>query len=60
MLQLGNFCPMNYQASKMECVKPVNNETIIQFVRKVAVRFGYRTEIWLSVSKLPLKCAVVV
>jgi hypothetical protein len=31
----------------------------IQYVRKVAVHLGYGTKIWLSVSKLPLKCAVV-
>jgi hypothetical protein len=32
---------------------------IIQCVRKVAVHLGYGTYIWLSVSKLPLKCTVV-
>jgi hypothetical protein len=32
---------------------------IILCVRKVAVHLGYSTQIWLSVSKLPLKCAVV-
>jgi hypothetical protein len=31
----------------------------IQCVRKVVVHLGYGTYIWLSVSKLPLKCAVV-
>jgi hypothetical protein len=31
-----------------------------QCVRKVAVHLGYSTWIWLSVSELPLKCAVVV
>jgi hypothetical protein len=31
----------------------------IHCVRKVAVHLGYGTQIWLSVSKLPLKCAVV-
>jgi hypothetical protein len=31
----------------------------IQCVRKVAVPLGYGTSIWLSVLKLPLKCAVV-
>jgi hypothetical protein len=31
----------------------------VQCVWKVAVRLGYGTYIWLSVSKLPLKCAVV-
>jgi hypothetical protein len=31
----------------------------VQCVRKVAVHLGYGTYIWLSVSKLPLKCAVV-
>jgi hypothetical protein len=33
--------------------------TNIHCVRKVAVQLGYGTYIWLSVSKLPLKCAVV-
>jgi hypothetical protein len=32
---------------------------IIQSVRKVAVHLGYGTQIWLSVPKLPLQCAVV-
>jgi hypothetical protein len=32
---------------------------IIECVRKVAVHLGYGAEIWLSVSKLPLKSAVV-
>jgi hypothetical protein len=32
---------------------------IIQCIRKVAVHLGYGTKIWFSVSKLPLKCAVV-
>jgi hypothetical protein len=32
---------------------------MIRCVRKVAVHLGYGTLIWLSVSKLPLKCAVV-
>jgi hypothetical protein len=32
---------------------------IIQYVRKVALHLGYGTQIWLSVSKLPLKSAVV-
>jgi hypothetical protein len=32
---------------------------IIQWIRKVALRLDYGTWIWLSVSKLPLKCAVV-
>jgi hypothetical protein len=32
---------------------------VAQCVWKVAVRLGYSTEIWLSVSTLPLKCAVV-
>jgi hypothetical protein len=32
---------------------------IIQCVRKVAVHLGYGTQIWFSVSKLPLECAVV-
>jgi hypothetical protein len=32
---------------------------VIQCLRKVAVHLGYGTQIWLSVSKLPLKCAVV-
>jgi hypothetical protein len=27
--------------------------------KKVAVHLGYSTQIWLSVSKLPLQCAVV-
>jgi hypothetical protein len=31
----------------------------VQCVWKVAVHLGYGTQIWLSVSKLPLKCAVV-
>jgi hypothetical protein len=31
----------------------------IQCVQKVAVHLGYGTQIWLSASKLPLKCAVV-
>jgi hypothetical protein len=31
---------------------------VIQCVRKVAVHLGYGTYIWLSVSKLPLKCAL--
>jgi hypothetical protein len=31
----------------------------IQRVQKVAVHLGYGTQIWLSVSKLPLQCAVV-
>jgi hypothetical protein len=31
----------------------------IQRVWKVAVHLGYGTYIWLSVSKLPLQCAVV-
>jgi hypothetical protein len=31
----------------------------IQCVRKVAVHLGYGTQIWLSISKLPIKCAVV-
>jgi hypothetical protein len=31
----------------------------IQCVRKVAVHLGYGTYIWLSVSKVPLTCAVV-
>jgi hypothetical protein len=31
----------------------------LQCVRKVAVHLGYGTKIWLSVSKLPLQCAVV-
>jgi hypothetical protein len=35
------------------------NSRIVQCVRKVAVHLGYGTQIWLSVSKLPLKCAVV-
>jgi hypothetical protein len=30
----------------------------IQCIQKVAVHLGYSTYIWLSVSKLPLKCAV--
>jgi hypothetical protein len=30
----------------------------LQCVRKVAVHLGYGTYIWLSVSKLPLQCAV--
>jgi hypothetical protein len=29
-----------------------------QCVRKVAVHLGYGTQIWLSVTKFPLKCAV--
>jgi hypothetical protein len=33
--------------------------TAVQCVRKVAVHLGYGTYVWLSVSKLPLKCAVV-
>jgi hypothetical protein len=37
----------------------VNEIHIIQCVRKVTVRLGYGTYIWLSVSKLLLKCAVV-
>jgi hypothetical protein len=32
---------------------------VIQSVRKVAVHLCYGTEVWLSVSKLPSKCAVV-
>jgi hypothetical protein len=32
---------------------------VIQCVRRVAAHFGYGTWIWLSVSKLPLQCAVV-
>jgi hypothetical protein len=32
---------------------------VILCVRKVAVHLGYSTYIWLPVSKLPLKCAVV-
>jgi hypothetical protein len=32
---------------------------VIQCVRKIAVHLGYGTSIWLSLSKLPLKCAVV-
>jgi hypothetical protein len=31
----------------------------VQCFCKVAVHIGYGTKIWLSVSKLPLKCAVV-
>jgi hypothetical protein len=31
----------------------------VQYVRKVAVHLGYSTQIWLSVSKLLLKRAVV-
>jgi hypothetical protein len=38
---------------KVKCVRKV------QSVRKVAVHLGYGTYIWLSVSKLPLQCAVV-
>jgi hypothetical protein len=34
-------------------------KVIKQCVRKVAVHLGYVTYIWLSLSKLPLKCAVV-
>jgi hypothetical protein len=32
---------------------------LVQCFRKVAVHLGYGTYIWLSLSKLPLKCAVV-
>jgi hypothetical protein len=32
---------------------------VIQCVRKVTLHLGYGTQIWLSVSTLPLKCAVV-
>jgi hypothetical protein len=35
-------------------------ELVLQCVWKVAVLVGYGMWIWLSVSKLPLKCAVVV
>jgi hypothetical protein len=31
----------------------------VQFVQKVTVHVGYSTQIWLSVSKLSLNCAVV-
>jgi hypothetical protein len=31
----------------------------VQCVRKVAVHLDYSTNIWLSVTKLPLKCIVV-
>jgi hypothetical protein len=31
----------------------------VQCVRKVAVQLAYGTQIWLSVSMLPVKCAVV-
>jgi hypothetical protein len=38
----------------------LNSYTTIKLcVRKVAVRLGYGTFIWLPVSKLPLQCAVV-
>jgi hypothetical protein len=36
-----------------------NAKLIIQCFLKVAVHLGYGTLIWLSVSKLPLQCAVV-
>jgi hypothetical protein len=42
-----------------ECVKRVGLLKLIQCVREVAVHLGYGTYMWLSVSKLPLKCAVV-
>jgi hypothetical protein len=32
---------------------------VIHCIRKVTVHLGYSTYIWLSVSKLPLKCVVV-
>jgi hypothetical protein len=40
-------------------VKCVVSRTEIQYVRKVAVHLGYGTYIWLSVSKLQFKCAVI-
>jgi hypothetical protein len=33
--------------------------TLLQCVRKVAMHLGYGTQIWLSVPKMPLKCALV-
>jgi hypothetical protein len=38
---------------------PTTITELLQCVRKVAVHLGYGTYICLSVSKLPLKCAVV-
>jgi hypothetical protein len=39
---------------------PTNERPLqIQCFRKVALHLGYGTYIWLSVSKLPLQCAVV-
>jgi hypothetical protein len=35
------------------------HRTVIQCVRRVAVHLGYDTQIWLSVTNLPLKYAVV-
>jgi hypothetical protein len=37
----------------------LNGRRNMQCVRKVAVELGSGTEIWLSILKLPLKCAVV-
>jgi hypothetical protein len=41
------------------CVHVVLSGVTIQCVLNVAVRLGYSTYIWLSVSNLPLQCAVV-
>jgi hypothetical protein len=38
---------------------PASYHGNVQCVQKVTVHLGYGTQIWLSVSKLPLKCAVV-
>jgi hypothetical protein len=54
-------CPKSYVCCIFSeiIIKCVCYRLYIQYVRKVAVHLGYGTYIWLSVSKLPLKCAVV-
>jgi hypothetical protein len=45
----------SYSKGKAICVSLL----LQQSVRKVAVHLAYVTQIWLSVSTLPLQCAVV-
>jgi hypothetical protein len=54
--ELNNTAEVSYvtTAHYSQCIF-----TQIQCVRKVAVHLGYGTQIWLSLFKLPLKCAVV-
>jgi hypothetical protein len=55
----GQPCTTLHGLAEGKAVLRKNTAIQIQCVRKVAVHLGYGASISLSVSKLPLKCAVV-